>query len=63
MWMLTGPVMYVNDRKSTSGFVYTLTSVAVSWSSKKQTLVLGRALKHGGQVHRWGACSEGGCVA
>ena len=29
----------VNDRKSTSGFVFMLGGTAVSWSSKKQTLV------------------------
>lgn len=29
----------LNDRKSTSGYVFTLASAAVSWKSKKQTLV------------------------
>ncbi|MCI80673.1 copia-type polyprotein, partial [Trifolium medium] len=29
----------VNDRKSTSGFVFMLGSGAISWSSKKQPIV------------------------
>lgn len=29
----------LNDRKSTSGFVYSLSSAVVSWSSKKQLIV------------------------
>ena len=29
----------MDNRKSTSGYVYTLASVAISWKSKKQTTV------------------------
>ena len=29
----------MDNRKSTSGYVYTLASVAISWKSKKQSLV------------------------
>jgi hypothetical protein len=36
---ISGSVTDLNDRKSTSGYVFMLGTSAVSWSSKKQPIV------------------------
>ena len=37
--MLIGQVIYVDDRKSMSGYLFQIRGAAVSWRSKKQNCV------------------------
>ena len=41
---------YINTRKSTSSYVFMLTSGAIFWSNKKQTLTATSSIKYEGYV-------------
>ena len=52
----------VNDRKSTSGYVFKLSGAAISWRSKKQSCVA-LSLYSRSRIHCFSKCYSGICMA